>query len=69
MPGLEDQWDFCGNKKPMKQHETTKGIQRYPKVSKGHFNIKTCKKLNKHIGIFVQVIGMYHMRVEPRSRE
>ena len=42
---------------------------KQPKVSKGHFNIKTCKKLNKHVGIYVQVIGMYHMSVEPRSRE
>ena len=30
----------------MKQPKVSKGIQRYPKVSKGHFNIKTCKKPN-----------------------
>lgn len=65
MPGLEDPWDFLKEETT----ETTWNNQRYPKVSKGHFNIKTCKKLNKHIGIYVQVIGMYHMSVEPRSRE
>ena len=66
MPGLEDQRDFLWKQET---NETTWNNQRYPKVSKGHFNIKTCKKLNKHVGIYVQVIGMYHMSVEPRSRE
>ena len=40
---------FCGNKKPMKQHETTKGIQRYPKVTLTSKHVRNLINISEYL--------------------